>query len=216
VVLNRTGESRLPEVLDPLRGQRGVPARVGVRAEPEVVGDAESAVGGRALCDVADPGELSRAVRRRPAQDLYASRGRGEHADHKAEQRGLAGAVRANQTDDAPGRDSERAVRQRPVAPVPLCQDRVWLRRGCSYRLLLVDLGPDGPLDDGFDALSVQAGCPSLTQPGQQVLAQLLMGGCRVGAQVFCCVRHRLVTMTWPSRYARAALLSAEPDGSAW
>ena len=82
----------------------------------------QPAVGGRVLGDEADLGQLRRALGGAAAEHLDRARGRLQHADGEVQQRALAGAVGADEPDDAAGRDVQRAVRQRVAAAVALAQ----------------------------------------------------------------------------------------------
>ena len=115
------------EPLDPGAGDRVVPARVEPGAEPQVVVDAEPGVGRGVLGDEADLGQLAALPARAPAADLDRARRRRQQPDGQAEQGGLAGAVGADQAGHAPGRDLQRAVRQRPAPAVALAEP--WARR---------------------------------------------------------------------------------------
>ena len=112
------------EPLDPAAGQLVVPARVEVGAEPQVVGDGQPGVGGRVLGDEADPGQLRRAGGRPAAEDLDRAGGRRQQPDGEVQQGGLARTVRADQPDDAPGRDRSACSRSAPSAPYRLPSPR--------------------------------------------------------------------------------------------
>ena len=107
-----------------------VPARVEVRAEAQVVGDAQAGVRRRVLRDVADLRPAARAGRGPPPSTSMVPAVGASMPDGEVEQRALAGAVRADEADDAAGRDLQRAVRRAPsaagsVLPRPLgAQDR--------------------------------------------------------------------------------------------
>ena len=86
------------------------------------------------------------------------------------QQRRLAGAVRADEPDDAAGRDGQGAVGQRRASSVPLGQ-AVGLQHGRSCGLLDRWCGTL-VTNKRLDALVVQPGRARLGQPGAQLLAQ--------------------------------------------
>ena len=89
---------RQPQALDPLAGDRVVPARVQLAAELERLADREALVQRVLLGDEADPREqLGGLVLRRAAEHAHAARARPQQADGELEQRRLAGAVGADE-----------------------------------------------------------------------------------------------------------------------
>ena len=94
-----------------------------------MVGDRERRVGRRVLGDEADPPELRRALGGTAVEHLDRARRRLQQADREMEQRRLAGPVRADEPDDLPGGDRERAVAERP-APAVLLAEPVGLKNG--------------------------------------------------------------------------------------
>ncbi len=103
-------------------GQVGIPPGVEVRAEAQVVRHAEAGVRGRVLADVPDLLPWRGPAGRRLAEHLDRSRSRRDHPDRQVEEGALAGAVGADQADDAAGGDFEGAVGERPLASVLLAQ----------------------------------------------------------------------------------------------
>jgi hypothetical protein len=75
-----------------------------------MVGDAEPGISGCVLRYVANFGELLRSAPRRAAEHLDGACRRCEHSGGETQQCRLPGAVRADETDDAPDRDAERAI----------------------------------------------------------------------------------------------------------
>ena len=149
------------EAVDPATGGGVVPARVEVGAEAQVVGDREPGVRRGVLGDEADLGQLGRVGGRAAAAHLDRPGGRRQEPDRQAEQRGLAGAVRADQAGDPAGRDLEGAVPQRPAAAVPLAEAAG--RHGRRSRDLLGH-GAKGAHEERLDALVVEPGRPRLAR----------------------------------------------------
>src|SRR5687767_14804962 len=84
--------------------------------------DAECGVRRGVLRDVTDPGKLFRTGGRSGAEDLDRPRRRPQQAYGQVEQRRLAGAVWADQTDHASGGHVQAAVSQRPATAVALAE----------------------------------------------------------------------------------------------
>jgi hypothetical protein len=110
------------ESLDSAARQLGVPARVEVRAQPQVVGHRQPGVDRRVLGQVPDPGQLCRAGRGPPAEHLDRARGRRQYPGGQVEQSRLPRPVRADQADDMAGRDREAAIAECPTPPVALAE----------------------------------------------------------------------------------------------
>ena len=87
-----------------------------------MIGHRQAAVERVLLGDETDPAELGRALARAGAEHADAPGGGFEQPDRQAQQRGLAGAVRPDQTDDPPLRHLDRAIAQRPPLAVALAQ----------------------------------------------------------------------------------------------
>ena len=104
---------------DPLSRERVVPSGVEPAAEPQVVGDRHPDVDGGVLGNEADPGQLRRTGGRTRAENRDRAARRRQHPGGEAQQGGLAGAVRADETNDVTLGDRQRAVAQRPFPPVP-------------------------------------------------------------------------------------------------
>ena len=108
-------------------GPRARASHVGFRLAPSRRWSADGERRGRA----ARPGRRTRSARagRRSApgrspEHVDRPLGRVEQPDREVQQRRLARAVRADEPDDAAGRDRERAVAQRPAAAVALARAR--------------------------------------------------------------------------------------------
>ena len=102
--------------------RRRVPPGIAVRAEAQVVLDGEPRVEGRFLRDEADAGELGGVACGLIAEHLDRAGTWREQPGGEIEQCGLARAVRADETDDMATGDAQRAVLERPAAPIALAE----------------------------------------------------------------------------------------------
>ena len=141
-----------------------------------MVGDRESGVRRGVLRDEADLRQLRRVGGRSSAAHLDRPHGRGQDPDHETEQRGLAGAVRPDQTGDPADRDLEGAVPQRPASPVLLAQAA---GRHDGAHAISCAHGAKRAHEERLDALLVEPGRSRLVEPSTQVAAQWLVRGQR-------------------------------------
>ena len=169
------------EVLEPPLCHGGVPLRVHVRAEGEMVVHCQAGVGRRVLGDEAHACQLGRVVARRVPEDFDPPCRRGEEADGEVQQGRLAGAVRADQADDVAGGDVEVALVQRPATAVALAQTLG--TEDPRSRYVLLAGGPKGIAEQRFDAVVVEPGAPRLDDPALQRLAQRSVRGERLAAE---------------------------------
>ena len=123
-----------------------VEMHVQAAAEHQGVSDAEVAIERRVLCDEADPRQDAVRLARVAAEDGDLAGARRQHPDRELQERRLAGAVWADETDDPPGRQRERTVAQSPLVAVALTEfaglenveaDHATLASACSRRVLL-------------------------------------------------------------------------------
>ena len=110
------------ECRDPAVGEAAIPARVQPRAEAQMVRDGQVRIRRCVLGDESDPGKVVRALGGAPSEHFDRACRRVGESDRQTHQRGLAGAVRADEPDHPPGRYGQRAVGQRPPPAVPLAE----------------------------------------------------------------------------------------------
>ena len=103
-------------------GEIAIPSRVEPRAEPEMIIDAQIGVRRGVLGDEPDPSDLRRVGGRRSTEHLHVAGVGCDEPDREAHQGGLAGPVRADEPDDAPGRNRDSTIRERPAAPVSFAE----------------------------------------------------------------------------------------------
>ncbi len=99
-----------------------VPPLVEVARDAEHRADRQVPVQGRVLGDEGDPVERAGRARGLAAEHGQGARRRPGQADGQAEQGGLAGPVRADEGDEVAAGNRQRAVVQRPLAPVALAE----------------------------------------------------------------------------------------------
>src|SRR5207253_694911 len=110
-----------------------VPPRVERGAELQQLAEPEAAIERMILRDEADPRQhLARLLARRGPEDENPALARLAQTDRELQQRRLAGAVRADERRDRPGRNRKRAVAERPERVVPLAE-RARLERGEAH-----------------------------------------------------------------------------------
>src|SRR5205807_404 len=100
-----------------------VPTAIELAAKPQHVSDRKLRVEGCVLSHEADPVEQQEQLfQRRPPKDPDLAGSRPEQPGRQVEERCLAGAVGTDQPGDLSGRDSNRAVVQRPTSTKSLAQ----------------------------------------------------------------------------------------------
>ena len=108
--------------------QRGVPVRVHVRPDPDVILGGEPPVQRDLLGEEPDLGEERRVLPRRAAQNASRAAGRAGQPGEHPQQRGLARAVRPDQRGNPALGHGDRALGERADPPVALgqllCRDR--------------------------------------------------------------------------------------------
>ena len=112
----------MPKRVEPGPGVRPVPGVGQVGNQPQRVGHAQVLVQRGVLRDEGDAVERLGRAGRDAAEHGDLPAGLADEPDGQLQQRGLARPVRADQGDDPSGRDGQRAIAQRPGAPVALAE----------------------------------------------------------------------------------------------
>ena len=148
--------------------ERVVPARVQPRAEPQVVLDAEAAVGRRVLGDEADLGALLRAGRGAPAEHLDRARGRRSMPAARFSSVLLPAPLGPTSPTTRPAGTSSVQSASAGAAPVALGQaGGLEARRSCYVR---PGGGAEGGGEERLDALVVEARPGGPAQPALELL----------------------------------------------
>ncbi len=135
----------------------GIPPRVEVGAEPDVVVGAQAPVERHVLGEIPDVGQELLGAVGGPAEHRAPSRAGRCQSDEQPEQRRLAGTVRAEEGGDPTGRHLQRAVLEGPQMRRTACPAR-WSRRTGVASCDLHRRRPTQRLaEEGFHRLVVHA-----------------------------------------------------------